>query len=169
MKTSMIVAVADNGVIGKDNKMLWHIPEDFKYFKTMTMGKPMIMGRKTFESIGRPLPGRLNIVLTRDPAYQADGIRAVDDIELAFDLARDEATYKGLDEIMVIGGAQLYHMLLERTDRIYYTEVHRAYEGDAGFPELDAQTWQEVSREDHLGDGNDKPDFSFVVFERQGS
>jgi len=166
MKISMIVAVADNGAIGKDNKMLWHIPEDFKYFKATTMGKPMIMGRKTFESIGRPLPGRLNIVVTRDENWQADGVMVCRDLDAALSAAFAEAKAKNAGEVMIVGGAQIYAMMMERAERIYYTEVHRDYDHDAAFPALDKAIWQEVSREDHQGDGGDKPNYSFVVFER---
>lgn len=166
MKVSMIVAVGANGAIGKDNKMLWHIPEDFKYFKEKTMGKPMIMGRKTFDSIGRPLPGRLTIVITRDENWAYDGVKVVHDLETALKLAREEAMAKHLDEIMVVGGSQIYQQAMDRTDRIYYTEVHREYDCDARFPEVDKTVWQEVSREDYCGDGADKPDYSFVVFDR---
>lgn len=166
MKISMIVAVADNGAIGKDNKMLWHIPEDFKYFKATTMGKPMIMGRKTFESIGRPLPGRLNIVVTRDQSWQADGVLVCHDLDTALSAAFAEAKAKNAGEVMIVGGAQIYAMMMERAERIYYTEVHCEYDHDATFPVLDKAIWQEVSREDHQGDGGGKPNYSFVVFER---
>ncbi len=166
MKISMIVAVADNGAIGKDNKMLWHIPEDFKYFKATTMGKPMIMGRKTFESIGRPLPGRLNVVVTRDQNWQADGVLVCHDLDDALSAAFAEAEAKNAGEVMIVGGAQIYAMMMDRAERIYYTEVHCEYDYDAAFPALDKAIWQEVSREDHQGDGQGKPNYSFVVFER---
>jgi len=166
MRISMIVAAGSNAAIGKENKMLWHIPEDFKYFKATTMGKPMIMGRKTFDSIGRPLPGRLNIVVTRDPAWQADGVMVCHDLDSALSAAFAEAKDKNADEVMIAGGAQIYQLMMERADRIYYTEVHRAYDHDAAFPAVDKGIWQEVSREDHKGDGAGKPDYSFVVFDR---
>ncbi len=167
MKVSMIVAVAENGAIGKDNKMLWHIPEDFKYFKTVTMGKPMIMGRKTFESIGKPLPGRLSIVVTRDENWSCEGVLVVHDLESALSAAFAEADAKNTDEVMIVGGAQIYQQAMPKADRIYYTEVHHSYDYDAVFPALDKALWQEVSRETHAGDGAEKPDYSFVVFERK--
>jgi len=108
MILSLIVAAAENGAIGKDNQMLWHIPEDFKYFKAVTMGKPIIMGRKTFESIGRPLPGRLNVVITRNETWQADGVTIVPSLEAAITAAEMDATAKNAAEIMIIGGAQIY-------------------------------------------------------------
>ncbi len=163
---SMIVAVAEDGAIGKDNKMLWHIPEDFKYFKAVTMGKPMVMGRKTFESIGRPLPGRLNVVVSRDAAYARQGVIVVPDLETALSAAFAEAEAKNVPEVMIVGGAQIYQQMIVQAKRIYYTEVHQSYDHDAAFPALDKAVWQEVSREDHLGDGENKPDYSFVVFER---
>lgn len=166
MKISMIVAVAENGAIGKDNQMLWHIPEDFKYFKEKTMGKPMIMGRKTFESIGRPLPGRLNIVVTRDVNWSHEDVITCLDLEEALTKATDDATQKGKDEVMIVGGAQIYARLLERAQRLYYTEVHQSYDCDATFPRLDKSVWQEISREDHTNADNNKPDYSFVVYER---
>ncbi len=167
MRIAMIVAVAENGAIGKNNKMLWHIPEDFKYFKATTMGKPIIMGRKTFESIGRPLPGRLNIVITRDEKWQADGVHITHDLDSALAAAFAEAEAKNADEVMVVGGSQVYAQAMDQADRIYYTEVHRAYEHDASFPALDTEIWQETSREGHDGDGSKKPNYSFVVFDRK--
>lgn len=167
MKISMIVAVAENGAIGKDNKMLWHIPEDFKYFKAMTMGKPMIMGRKTYESIGRPLPGRLNIVVTRDETWQVDGVQVEHDLNNALEAAFADARAKNVTEVMIAGGSQIYQQAMEQADRIYYTEIHKNYDHDASFPALDKALWQEVSREDHDGDGDQKPNYSFVVFERK--
>jgi dihydrofolate reductase len=163
----MIVAVAENGAIGKDNKMLWHIPEDFKYFKAVTMGKPIIMGRKTFESIGRPLPGRLNVVVTRDASWTAEGVFVVHDLDAALAAAFAEADAKNAEEVMIIGGSQLYHQAFDKADRIYYTEVHQPYDHDAAFPKLDQALWHEVSRERHAGKGAENPDYSFVVYDRK--
>ncbi|NVK19267.1 MAG: dihydrofolate reductase [Methylocystaceae bacterium] len=167
MRISMIVAVAENGAIGKDNKMLWHIPEDFKYFKATTMGKPMIMGRKTFDSIGRPLPGRLTIVVTRDQNWSADGVVVVHDLDAALSAAFAEAEDKNADEVMIVGGSQIYAQAMDQTDRIYYTEVHQSYDHDASFPALDKTVWQEVSRKDHENDQAGKPSYSFVVLDRK--
>ena len=166
MKIAMIVAVAENGAIGKDNKMLWHIPEDFKYFKAMTMGKPIIMGRKTYESIGRPLPGRLNIVVTRDASWQVDGVQVEHNLDDALKAAHADAEAKNVSEIMIAGGSQIYAQAIDQSDRIYYTEIHKSYDHDASFPALDKDIWQEVSRENHAGDGDQKPAYSFIVLER---
>lgn len=166
MRLSLIVAVAENGAIGKDNKMLWHIAQDFKYFKKTTMGKPIIMGRKTYDSIGRPLPGRLNIVVTRDQTWQREGVKVVHSLEEAVEAAFAEAVVKNAEEVFLIGGSQLYEQGMDQAARIYYTEVHQSYDFDAAFPRLDQAVWAEVSREDHLGESKDQPNYSFVVFER---
>lgn len=158
---SLIVAVAANGVIGQDNRLPWHIPEDLRYFKRTTLGKPVVMGRKTFLSIGKPLPGRTNIVLSTDPAWTADGVSVARDVETALSLAR---TAEGGAEVMVIGGATLFNALLPRADRLYLTEIHRDYEGDVTFPRPDPAGWRESAREDHEGD----PAYSFVVLDRIG-
>jgi len=163
MKISMIVAVAENGAIGKDNKMLWHIPEDFKYFKATTMGKPIIMGRKTYESIGRALPGRLNIVVTRDASWQAKGVSIVHDLGAAILLAEGAGT----QEAFIIGGMQMYAQYLDKADKIYVTEVHKKYpDADTFFPKLDKTIWSCVFKEDHKGDGEKTPDYSFLVWEK---
>lgn len=138
---SLIVAVADNNVIGGQNKMLWHIPEDFKHFKNVTMGKPCIMGRKTFESIvaslGKPLPGRVNIVISRsNPQYS--GALTVKDLDEAI----DQATKTDSDEIMIVGGAQIYAQAIPQADKIYLTRVHQSPEGDAFFPIIDETQWR---------------------------
>ncbi len=144
---SLIVAVAENNVIGGQNQMLWHIPDDFKHFKNVTMGKPCIMGRKTFESIveslGKPLPGRINIVISRkNPQYE--GALTVKDIDEAIDQA---SKVEGVQEIMVIGGAQIYAQALPHADKIYLTRVHQSPEGDAFFPALNEIDWRVESEE----------------------
>lgn len=156
---SLIVAVAANGVIGRDNRLPWHIPEDLRYFKRTTLGKPVVMGRKTFLSIGKPLPGRTNIVLSTDPGWTAAGVSVARDIETALTLAGEA---EGGAEVMVIGGATLFAALLPRADRLYLTEIHRDYEGDVTFPRPDAARWIERAREDHPGD----PAYSFVRLDR---
>ena len=156
MSLSLIVAVAENGVIGRDNALPWHIPEDLRYFKQVTSGKTVIMGRKTFQSIGRPLPNRTNIVITRDPAFHAENVLVAHGLDEALAKAGDS-------EAMVIGGSSLFGEALARADRFYLTEIHRAYEGDVQFPAWDRATWREVSRRRVEGD----PDISFLVFERR--
>jgi dihydrofolate reductase len=156
---SLIVAVATNGVIGQANQLPWRISEDLRYFKRVTMGKPVVMGRKTFQSIGKPLPGRPNIVLTRDTAWTAAGVTVAHTVDQALALA--EGLADG-DDVMVIGGAELFNATAGLAQRLYLTEVHRDYPGDVFFPLPDPAVWREISREDHEGD----PPFSFVVLER---
>jgi dihydrofolate reductase len=159
---SFVVAMARNRVIGHDNGLPWRLPADLRHFKSVTMGKPIIMGRKTFESIGRPLPGRANIVVTRDPAYQAEGCVVAHSIEAALAAAGDA------EEVMVIGGADFYRQLLPRADRIYLTLIDAEFAGDASFPELDPVQWQERSREDHAPDADNPYPYSFIVLEAAG-
>jgi dihydrofolate reductase len=157
MGLSLIVARASNGVIGKDNQLPWRLPADLKYFKAVTMGKPIVMGRKTFESIGRPLPGRQNIVVSRNPDFMSDGITVVHSVEAAIAAANEAA------EIMLIGGTELYTLSLSLADKVYLTEIHQDFDGDARFPNLDSQ-WKEISRDDHFSD--DGLGYSFCIFEK---
>lgn len=145
---ALIVAVARNGVIGRDNKMPWHLPGELKYFKATTMGKPIVMGRKTFESLGRPLPGRTNIVITRDRSFAGDGIVVVHDVDEALQRADAIAQRDSAAEIMVIGGADIYRQTLPRATVLYITEVHAEVEGDAFFPPFERGQWARVSSED---------------------
>ncbi len=160
-KLSLIVAVADNNVIGKDNKMPWHISEDFKHFKEITLNKPCIMGRKTYESIleqlGKPLPKRTSIVISRS-GYSHEGAMSATSLEEAIELAKAFATEENDNEIMVIGGSQIYKLALPTADRIYLTRVHQEPEGDAFFPEFGPH-WIEQDIDRHDG-------FSFVTLER---
>ena len=163
---SFFIAIAENGVIGRDNAMPWRLSSDLAYLKRMTMGKPILMGRKTWESFPkRPLPGRPNLVVTRDRGYGAPGAEVFGTVEAA--LARAEALARelGVDEAMVLGGAQIYEALLARASRIYLTEVHASPEGDTRF-EFDRSVWREVSRERHEAGEKDSSDYSFVVLER---
>lgn len=160
---AIIVAMANNRAIGKDNKLLWHLPEDLKYFKRITMGKPIIMGRKTFESIGRPLPGRLNIVVTRNTNWHHDGVKVVNSLDEAITLAEAQAFIEGIDEIMLIGGAELYKAALPKADKLYLTRVDADIDGDAFFPEVDDAIWQEVSREAFAPSGHNPYPYAFCV------
>lgn len=153
---SLIVAVAENGVIGRDNALPWHISEDLRYFKQVTSGKTVIMGRKTFQSIGRPLPNRTNIVVSRDPGFAAPGVQVARSLDEALAAA-------GQGEAVVIGGSSLFAEALGRADRFYLTEIHRAYEGDVHFPSWNRNAWRETARRDVAGD----PDITFVTFERR--
>ena len=166
MKLALIAAVAQNRVIGRDGKLPWYLPKDLRYFRAVTMGKPVLMGRKTWESMNRPLPGRTNIVITRQAGYQAEGARVVPDLEGAIELAESIAMIDGVDEIMVIGGADIYRLALPRADRLYLTEVHAEVPGDVCFPAWDRDAWREVSREDEAPRDDDSHRYSFVVYER---
>ena len=165
-RLAVIVAVADNGVIGRDNSLPWHLPEDLRYFKRVTMGKPIVMGRKTFESIGRPLPGRTNIVISRNPEFEAAGVSAVASLDEALELAAEVAGDAGASELVVIGGAEIYRLAIPRADRLYVTEVHAATEGDALLPDVAWTEWEETRRERHAAAENSH-DFSFVVYDRR--
>ncbi|WP_455234718.1 type 3 dihydrofolate reductase [Thiogranum longum] len=160
MRVSLVVAMAENRVIGRDNELPWRLSADLQHFKALTMGKPIIMGRKTYESIGRPLPGRICIVVTRDSSYTAEGCRVAHSVGQALETAA------GYDEVMIIGGADLYGQLLERADRLYLTLVRAEIDGDAWFPEFDAQQWREIARESHQADEKNQYDYDFVTLER---
>ncbi len=166
MKKALIVAMAQNRVIGRNNKLPWYLPNDLKYFKQVTMGKPIIMGRLTFESIGKPLPGRVNIVVTRNRDWQAEGVRVTHSLEDAYDLAASIADIDGRDEVMVIGGDQIYRAALPLANRLYLTEVHAQVDGDAYFPAFDRSDWQEVAREDFAASEPNPYAYSFVVLDR---
>ena len=159
---SLIAAMADNRVIGIDNRLPWKLPADMRWFRAQTMGKPIVMGRKTFESIGaKPLPGRTNVVITRDRGYAAQGCIVVHDIETALAAVPDAA------EIMIIGGASFYEQMLPRAQRMYLTLVHTEVEGDAWFPEFSAGEWREVERSDCDADESNPLPHSFVIYERR--
>jgi dihydrofolate reductase len=161
-----VVARSDNGIIGRDGKLPWHISADLQHFKRLTVGKPVVMGRRTFESIGKPLPRRTNIVVTRDAAWQHPGVQVVHDIPSALALAYEDAHRTGADEVSVIGGGEVFQALMPEARRIYLTEVHGSFQGDAVF-DLDlALGWREVSRERHAAETPGGPDFSFVTLER---
>ena len=167
MRISLIVALSQNHVIGRNNNLPWYLPNDLKYFKQVTMGLPIIMGRKTFESIGKPLPGRTNIVITRNAQWNADGVRVVASIEEGIKLAEAISEIDGRDELMVIGGDQIYRLALPLVDRLYLTEVHAHVEGDAYFPEFDRSRWDEIAREDYQASEPNPYDYSFVVYDRR--
>lgn len=166
MKVALIVAAADNRCIGKDNKLPWHLPEDLKYFKRVTLGKPVIMGRKTFESIGKPLPGRTNIVITNNAGYAREGINVTTSLNAALQVAQQLASADGKEEVMVIGGAGIYALALPRADRLYYTRVHATVNGDAFFPEVNWRDWKLVAQEDHTAADNNPFAYSFCTYDR---
>jgi dihydrofolate reductase len=162
---SLVVAAAANGVIGRDNAMPWHLPEDLAHFRRLTAGHPVVMGRKTYESIlaslGKPLPGRTNIVVTRQPGFAAPGCTVVGSLEAALDAARDAK------EMFVIGGAEIYRLALPRAKRVYLTRIDAAFEGDATFPALDPAEWRETARADHPPAGGRTFGFAFLRYERR--
>ncbi len=159
---SLVAAVAENGVIGSGNRLPWHLPADLKHFKALTMGKPILMGRRTFESIGRPLPGRRNLVLTRDATFVSPGVERVESLEAA-------RRAVGAAELMVIGGAQLYALALPQADRIYLTRVHAAIAGDTRFPACEWSQWREVQVRRHPADDGNAHDMTFLTLERHDS
>jgi dihydrofolate reductase len=167
MKLALIWAMSRNRVIGRNNALPWHLSEDLRYFKRVTMGKPIIMGRKTWESIGRPLPGRTNIVITRDQSFQAAGVRVVHSLDEALRLADHIGVIEGADETVVIGGAEIYALALPKAERLYLTQVHAEIEGDAWFPEFEQSSWQELAREDFAAAGPNPYAYSFIVLEKK--
>lgn len=166
-RISLIAAVARNRVIGGDNRLLWRIKADLRHFRDLTLGKPVIMGRKTFGSIGRPLPGRENIVVTRDERFRAEGVRIVRSLDDARDLANALAAGGSIPEIMVAGGAEIYDQMIGRADRLYITEVDLDVDGDAHFPEIDPKVWTETSRQAHERGPDDDAAYSFVEYRRR--
>ncbi|MFQ1813302.1 type 3 dihydrofolate reductase [Aeromonas veronii] len=163
MKISMIAAMAHDRVIGKDNQMPWHLPADLAHFKRVTLGKPVLMGRKTFESIGRPLPGRRNLVISRNPDYQAEGIEVVGSVEAALALLAGSS----VEELMVIGGGHLYAEMLPSADCLYLTQIDLAVEGDTRFPAFDDGQWQRIECESHPADEKNPHPYSFETWLRR--
>jgi dihydrofolate reductase len=157
---SLIAAMDRNRLIGSDNRLPWRLPADLAHFKKMTLGKPIVMGRRTFESIGRPLPGRTNIVLTRSSCLTVEGVLIAGSLDDALDLAR------GAAEVMVIGGGKVYEQALPQARRLYLTLVDGVFEGDSWFPEIDSALWREVDRSEHRADQQNPHDYSFVTLEK---
>jgi dihydrofolate reductase len=158
MTVSIVVAISENHVIGKDNKLLWYLPNDLKHFKDITTGHTVIMGRKTYESVGKPLPKRRNIIITRQP-ITIEGCEVVNSIDAALQLCKSEA------EVFIVGGAEIYKQSLKLTDRIYLTIVHKDFDGDSSFPELDKEEWKEVSHEDFEPDDKNNLPYSFITLQ----
>jgi dihydrofolate reductase len=158
---SLLVAASENDVIGRDNGMPWHLPDDLKHFKALTLGKPVLMGRRTYESIGRPLPGRTNLVLTRATDWSVPGVTVVADLDAAIRAAASAP------ELVVAGGAQVYALALPRATRIYLTRIHAIIDGDTRLPGLDLHRWDELSRQVHPVDARHPYAMSFVTLERR--
>ncbi len=160
MNIALIVATDHQSLIGKDNDLPWHLSADLRYFKKITMGKPLIMGRNTHESIGRPLPGRKNIIVTKNKHYKQEGCSVVHSIEAALKEANNA------EEVIVMGGASLYKQFLPLANKLYLTLVHANLEGDTWFPQWQPNEWQQISREDHPADDKNEYPYSFIVYQR---
>lgn len=164
----IVAVVAQNGVIGARAKLPWRLSSDLRRFKALTLGKPLVMGRKTFQSIGRPLPGRETIVVTRDPGFSAGGVHLAHDLDAALALAEARAVAMDADAVVIAGGGELYAQTFALADRLAITEVALAPEGDAVFPPIDPAEWREVRREPGIRGPNDEADFAFVDYVRAG-
>ena len=169
MEMVFVVAVAENGVIGANGAMPWRMKSDMKRFVAITMGRPVVMGRKTFASIGKPLPGRTNIVVTRDPDFRADGVVVTHSFSDAKAIATGDALRRFATEIAVIGGAEIYAQWMDSADRLEITEVHARPDGDTRFPAVDPAAWEEVARVRNPAGPDDSTDFSYVTYRRRGS
>lgn len=163
----LVVAVADNGVIGRDNQLLWRLRTDLKRFRELTWGKPMIMGRKTFQSIGKPLPGRETIVLTRDPGFSAEGVHVAHSWEDAVSQGSTLGERTGADAVAVVGGSEIYALALPHVAKIHLTQVHTTPGGDASFPDFDCSAFKESRRSDHPKTADDEHPFTFIDLERR--
>lgn len=166
VRIALIAAVAKNGVIGRDGGMPWRLSSDMKFFKATTMGKPIVMGRKQYETVGKPLPGRTNIVVTRQEGYRPEGVVVFSDLSAALDCARSVAARDGADEVMVIGGGEIYAATLPLADRLYLTEVDLEPEGDVRFPAVDFSQWRVVETPEVVRGEKDEADFVVRVWER---
>jgi len=167
MKIVLVAAIGENSVIGREGQLPWHLRSDLQHFRRVTINRPVIMGRKTHESIGKLLPGRTNIVLTRDLALVARGAVLATSLDAALGFARSDAAKRGVDEIMVIGGSDIFAATMPMAERLEITHVHVAPEGDAYFPEIDPEVWQEVSREDYSPGPDDDAGFTVATYTRR--
>ncbi|QEC53116.1 dihydrofolate reductase [Anseongella ginsenosidimutans] len=163
MNLSILAAKAENNVIGKDNRLIWHLPADLKHFRELTTGSTVIMGRKTFESIGKALPSRENIIITRQEDYDAPGCEVVHSLEEAVQISSQE------ENVFIIGGGEIYRQAMGIAGTLYITEIHQQFPGDAFFPEIDEQVWEETFREDHPSNEKNPFDFSFVTYQRKNN
>jgi dihydrofolate reductase len=167
MQIVLVAAIGENDVIGRDGQLPWRLKSDLAHFRALTVGKPVIMGRKTYVSIGKPLKDRTNIVLTRDAGLSAPGTVPVASMEAAFEIARKDAEKRGVDEIMVIGGGDIFAAAMPMAGRLEITHVHASPQGDALFPPIDPTMWAEVSRVKHAAGPDDDADFSVVTYSRR--
>ena len=160
---SIIVAKAKNNIIGKDNKLIWHLPEDLKHFKNLTTGHTIVMGRKTFESLGKPLPNRKHVIFSQNPDFKVND----ENVEVVHSLLQIQDLIEGKEEAFVIGGAMIYNFLMPYVKKMYVTEIEKDFDGDAFFPSIDEEIWREVTREKGLKDENNNLDYYFVTYERK--
>ena len=167
LRLSLLVAMARNRVIGRNNKLPWHLPADLKHFKFLTMGQTIVMGRKTYESIGKPLPGRTNIIITRQAGYEVPGAIVVSSIDNALLICEENSAING--EHFIIGGEKIYRQTLEICQRMYITEIQRDFEGDVFFPEFDPNEWEETQRDKHISEKDANLEYHFVVLDRKVS
>lgn len=165
-KISLIAAIAQNGIIGRENELPWRIKSELQYFKRTTKGKPIVMGRKSFESLGKPLLDRTNIIISRNADYHVDGCVTVTSLDDGLGKAREVAARDGVDEIFIGGGAEIYRQTLPLADRLYLTEIHLQPEGDTTFPAFDRAAWREVKREFHAAKDGETADYTITVLER---
>jgi dihydrofolate reductase len=167
MDIVLVAAIAENGVIGRGNALPWRLKSDMQHFRALTMGKPVVMGRKTFLSIGKPLAGRTTIVVSRDHAFTAPGVVVAASIDTALAVARGDALRRNVDAIIVAGGAEIYAQVLSQASQLAITHVHKAVDGDARFPKIDSALWREAARSEHPPAAEDEAPFAFVTYARQ--
>ncbi|WP_394808483.1 dihydrofolate reductase [Nitrosomonas sp.] len=167
LRLSLLVAMARNRVIGRNNKLPWHLSADLKHFKFLTMGQTILMGRKTYESIGKPLPGRINIIITRQAGYEVPGAIVVNSIDDALLMCEKNRSING--ENFIIGGEELYRQTLKICQRMYITEIQRDFEGDVCFPEFDPNEWEETQRDKHISENDTNLEYHFVILDRKVS
>ena len=158
---AIAVAIGENHAIGKNNQLLWHMPADLKFFKQTTSGHTVIMGRKTFDSVGKPLPNRRNVVITRDPDLKIEGVEVVNSLDEALAISKTEEK-----PVFIVGGAEIYRQALPKTQTLYLTTIHHHFEADTFFPEIDRREWKVISSEAHKADEKNKYDYTFEVLER---
>lgn len=166
MEIVFVVAMGENGVIGRAGRLPWHLRSDLRHFRALTMGHPVLMGRKTYLSIGKPLPGRTNIIVSRDPALTVPGALVASSLVAALDAARGDALRRGVGAVMVIGGADIYAQLMPAAKRLEVTRVHASPEGDSHFPVIEAASWREMAREDHAAGPGDDAAFTVLTYQR---
>jgi dihydrofolate reductase len=167
MDIVLVAAIAENGVIGRGNALPWRLKSDMQHFRALTMGKPVVMGRKTFLSIGKPLAGRTTVVVSRDHAFTAPGVVVAASIDTALAVARGDALRRNADAIIVAGGAEIYAQVLSQASQLAITHVHKAVDGDARFPKIDLALWREAARSEHPPAAEDEAPFAFVTYARQ--